>query len=74
MRSRTRAVYWIAAGRTAERAGDALGPGLQDARRDVTRALEVMRHAARERGRGPERDRAARPRQALAHALDVCKT
>ena len=27
--------------------------GLQDARRDVTRVLEVMRHAARERG--PER-------------------
>ncbi len=32
---------------------DALGPGLQDARHDVTRALEVMLHAVR--GRGPER-------------------
>ena len=45
-----------AAGRTAERACDGLDPGLQDARRDVTRALEMMRHAARERERGPERD------------------
>ena len=42
------------AGRTAQRARDALGPGLQDARRDVTRALDVMRHADRERG--PELD------------------
>ena len=43
-----------AAGRTARRAGDALGPGLQDARRDVARALKVIRHADRERG--AERD------------------
>ena len=43
-----------AAGRTAERARDALCPGLQDALRDVMRALEVMRQADQERG--PERD------------------
>ena len=40
-----------AAGRTAQRASDALGPRLQDARRDVARALAVMRHVDRERGR-----------------------
>ena len=45
-----------AVGRTAERTCDGLGPGLHDARRDVTRTLETMRHAARECEHGPERD------------------
>ena len=31
-----------------------LGRGLQDARRDVARAVELMRHPGRQRG--PERD------------------
>ena len=44
-----------AARRTAQRASDALGPGLQDARRDVARALEVMRRRGRERDHGPSR-------------------
>ena len=44
-----------AAGRAAKRASDILGPGLQDARRDVTRALELMRHRGRERDHGPSR-------------------
>ena len=39
-----------AASRAAQRANDALGPRLQDARRDVARALDVMRR------RGPARD------------------
>ena len=41
--------------RAAQRASDALGPGLQDARRDVARALELMRHRGRERDHGPSR-------------------
>ncbi|MXW70532.1 MAG: relaxase/mobilization nuclease domain-containing protein, partial [Acidobacteria bacterium] len=36
-----------AANRAARRAGDRLGPGLRNARRDVARALEVMRHHIR---------------------------
>ena len=44
-----------AAGRAAQRASDILGPGLQDARRDVTRALELMRQRGRERDHGPSR-------------------
>ena len=43
-----------AAGRALRRAGDALDRGLQDARRDVARALELMRQHGRQRG--PERD------------------
>ena len=41
-----------AAGRALHRAGDALDRGLQGARRDVARALELIR----DRRRGPERD------------------
>ena len=41
--------------RTAQRASDILGPGLQDARRDVARALELMRQRGRERDYGPSR-------------------
>ena len=44
-----------AAGRTARRASDALGPGLQDARRDVARTLDLMRQRVRERDHGPSR-------------------
>ena len=44
-----------AAGRAAQRASDALGPGLQDARRDVARALDLMRQRGRERDHGPSR-------------------
>ena len=44
-----------AAGRAAKRASDILGPGLQDARRDVTRALDLMRQRGRERDHGPSR-------------------
>ncbi|MYD86764.1 MAG: relaxase/mobilization nuclease domain-containing protein [Acidobacteria bacterium] len=46
-----------AANRAARRAGDTLGPGLRDARRDVARALEVMRQRNRSRDRdlGPSR-------------------
>ena len=44
-----------AAGRTAQRASDALGPELQDAHRDVARALELMRQRERERDFGPSR-------------------
>ena len=36
--------------RTAQRASDALGPGLQDARRDVAQALDLIRQRGRERG------------------------
>ena len=43
-----------AASRTALRASDMLGRGLQDPRRDVARALELMREPNRQRG--PERD------------------
>ena len=43
------------AGRAAKRASDILGPGLQDARRDVARALELMRQRGRERDHGPSR-------------------
>lgn len=42
-----------AADRTTKRASDAPGPRLQGARRDVARALEVMRW--RERDHGPSR-------------------
>ena len=43
--------------RAARRASDRLGPGLQDARRDVARAMEVMRgHApTQDRDYGPSR-------------------
>ena len=44
-----------AAGRAAKRASDILGPGLQDARRDVTRARALMRQRGRERDHGPSR-------------------
>ena len=44
-----------AARRAAERASDALGPELQDARRDVARALDMMRQHDRERDHGPSR-------------------
>ena len=43
------------AGRAAQRASDILGPGLQDARRDVTRARALMRQRGRERDHGPSR-------------------
>ena len=43
-----------AAGRTLRRAGDALDRGLEDARRDVARAVELMQRQGRQRG--PERD------------------
>ena len=43
-----------AASRAALRARDMLGRGLQDARRDVARALELTRQPGRQRG--PERD------------------
>ena len=43
-----------AAGRALRRAGDALDRGLQEARRDVARAVELMRQPGRQRG--PERD------------------
>ena len=36
-------------------ASDALGPGLQDARRDVARTLDLMRQRVRERDHGPSR-------------------
>ena len=39
----------------AQRASDALGPGLQDARRDVVRAPDLMRQRGRERDSGPSR-------------------
>ena len=42
------------AGRALRQAGDALDRGLQDARREVARALELIRQP--DRGRGPERD------------------
>ena len=45
----------VAAGRTVERASDALGPGLQDARRDVARTLDLKRQRVRERDHGPSR-------------------
>lgn len=44
-----------AASRAARRAGDALGRGLRDDRRDVARALEVMRRRGRDRDLGPSR-------------------
>ena len=44
-----------AAGLAAQRASDALGPGLQDARREVARALDLMRQHGRERDDGPSR-------------------
>ena len=46
-----------AAVRAARRASETLGPGLQDARRDVARALDVMRRRspARDRDQGPSR-------------------
>ena len=44
-----------AARRAAQRASDALGPGLQDTRRDVARALDLMRQRGRERDHGPRR-------------------
>ena len=43
-----------AASRAAVRASDMLGRGLQDARRDVAHALELMRQPGRQRGQ--ERD------------------
>ncbi len=47
--SRPRRSILAAAGRAAHRASDALGPELQDARREVARALDLMR----QRGQGP---------------------
>ena len=44
-----------AASRAALRASNMLGRGLQDARRDVARALEVMPQRGRERDHGPSR-------------------
>ena len=44
-----------AAVRAARRASERLGPGLQDARRDVARAVEVMRRPGPERDQGPSR-------------------
>ena len=44
-----------AAGHAAKRTSDTLGPGLQDAGRDVTRALDLMRQRGRERDYGPSR-------------------
>ena len=44
-----------AASRETLRASDALGPGLQDARREVARALDLMRERGRDRDRGPSR-------------------
>ena len=44
-----------AASRAALRANDTLGPGLQDARRDVARALDLTRQRGRERDHGPSR-------------------
>ena len=44
-----------AAGRAAKLASDILGPGLQDARRDVTRAFDLMRQRGRGRDYGPSR-------------------
>ena len=41
--------------RRRSKASDALGPGLQDARRDVARALDLMRQSGRERDHGPSR-------------------
>ena len=43
------------AGRAAKRASDILGPGLQDARRDVARALDLMRQRGGMRDHGPSR-------------------
>ena len=43
------------ASRAARRASDALGPGLQDARREVARALDVIRRRGPERDHGPSR-------------------
>ena len=44
-----------AASRAAQGASDALWPGLRDARRDVARALEVIRRRGPERDYGPSR-------------------
>ena len=44
-----------AASRAAQRANDTLGPGLQDARRDVVRALDLTRQRDRARDHGPSR-------------------
>ena len=44
-----------AAVRAARRTNDTLGSGLQDARRDVARALDVMRRRGPERDHGPSR-------------------
>ena len=44
-----------AAVRAARRANDTIGPRLQDARRDVARALDVMRQRGRTRDQGPSR-------------------
>ena len=43
------------ASRAALRANGTLGRGLQDARRDVARALDLMRQRGRERDYGPSR-------------------
>ena len=44
-----------AASRAALRANDTLGPGLQDARRDVARTVDLMRQRGRPRDHGPSR-------------------
>ena len=44
-----------AAGRAVQRASDALGPKLQDARRDGARALDPMHQRGQERDHGPSR-------------------
>ena len=44
-----------AASRAARRANDMVGRGLQDARRDVARALELMPQRGQERDHGPSR-------------------
>ena len=55
-----------AAGRVLRRAGDAIDRGLQGARRDVARALALMRQPGQQRG--PERDHG--PSRQLAGAGD----
>ena len=47
--------------RAARRASERLGPGLQDARRDVARALELMRQHIRTRDRHRTQDRDLSP-------------
>ena len=46
-----------AAVRAARRASETLGPGLQDARRDVARVLDVMRQRGREHDQDHGRSR-----------------